>query len=196
MIDLTALKCALANMTMLDWGTVLEPPLGGVSQRIDRIGTRFSQTFRTPTMRVEADGRRAIALLQMAKQAGARVLYPQLDFNLGAPGAPVVSGAHTGGTALAINGAQPNYVVRFGQALSLTVGGRGYLHFSGAECVLDAAGAGTITLTTPMRRHLAGGEPVNLAAPVLEGWLAGTELPWSLDVARTTGLEFTVTERG
>ena len=195
MIDLTGLKCALADMQMLDWGTVLEPPLGGVSQRIDRIGTRFAQSFRTPAMRIEADGRRAIALLQMAKQQGAKVLYPQPDFNIGAPGSPVVSGAHTGGTALAITGAQPNYTVRLGQALSLTVGGRSYLHFAGAETVLNASGAGTITLTTPMRKHLAGAEPVNLAAPVMEGWLAGSELPWTLEISRSVGLEFTVTER-
>lgn len=172
-----------------------EPPLGGITQRVGRLGSRFSIEFSTPAMLVESEGRRAIALLQQAQRLGGRVLYPQVEFSVGAPGAPVVAGIHTGGTTLAVTGATPRYAIRAGQALNLTVSSRSYLYFAADNVMLDGAGTGSVPLTTPMRTHLAGGGAVNLAAPVVEGWLDGSERSWTLELARTVGLKFTITER-
>lgn len=195
MIDLTELWCNAATPKLLDWAALQEPALGGITQRVGRLGSRFAIEFGTPALDVESEGRRWIARLQSAQQLGARVLYPQLDFDVGTPGAPSVGSAHTGGKFLAVTGASPHYGVREGQALNLTVAGRMYLYFAAETAILDASGAGTILLTTPMRTFLAGGEAVELAKPVVEGWLDGTERSWTLDLARTVGLQFTVTER-
>ncbi|WP_260928222.1 hypothetical protein [Novosphingobium sp. 9] len=195
MIDLTELKCSGAVPSLMDWAALMEPALGGVTQRVGRLGARFAVQFTSPTMRMEAEGRKWIARLQRAQREGARIAYPQPDFNVGAPGVPSVSGVHTGGTSLLITGATPRYAVREGQALNLVVAGRYYLYFAAGNVKLDSSGTGTIPLTSPMRTHLAGAEAVELAKPVVEGWLDGTERSWTLDVARTVGLSFTVTER-
>lgn len=195
MIDLTGLKCSGADVTMMDWGANLDPVLGGVSQRISRLGTRFAIDFTTPLMRVEADGRKAITLLQQAKRDVARVEYPQAGFKVGSPGSPVVSGAHTGGTSLTITGATPNYAIKIGQALNITVADRAYLYFAAEAVALNGSGAGVVTLTTPMRTHLAGGEAVTLNKPVVEGFIDGDSFAWTIQLAQTVGLQFRVTER-
>lgn len=194
-IDLTSFKCSGAVPTLMDWAVLQDPALGGVTQRLGRLGSRFSIDFQTPMMKIEDEGRRAIALLQQAQRLGGRVEYPQPDFRVGAVGAPLVSGAHTGGTTLTLKGLTPRYAVRQGQALNLIVGGRYYLYFAAGNAVMDGVGAGQVILTTPMRKHMAGNERVEIAKPVVEGWLDGTERSWTLDLARTVGLQFTIAER-
>lgn len=83
----------------------------------------------------------------------------------------MVDGVHTGGTALKLKGLTPHYPVRCGQALNLIVAGRYYLYFAADNALMDSDGGGTITLTTPMRKHMAGTEAAELARPVIEGWL-------------------------
>lgn len=195
MIDLTQLKCRTPTPALMDWASLQEPALGGVTQRVGRLGTRFSIDFETPKMLVEAEGRRAIALLQMAQQQGGRVEYPQPDLRIGAVGTPLVNGAHTGGTTLRLKGLTAKYGIRQGQALNLIVSGRYYLYFAADNFVMNSAGAGVIVLTSPMRKHMTGNEAVELAVPVIEGWLDGNERSWTIDVARTTGLKFTISER-
>lgn len=195
MIDLTDLNCATASPSLMDWAALQEPALGGVTQRIARLGSRYAIDFTSPPLRIEPEGRRWIALLQQAQRSGARLAFPQVEFVVGTPGSPTVDGAHTGGTTLSIAGATPNYAIKQGQALNLTVAGRAYLYFAAATAVLDDAGAGDVMLTTPMRTHLAGGEAVELAKPVIEGWLDGTMREWPLAESRTVSLSFTVTER-
>jgi len=194
-IDLTSLRCAGATWTLLDWAALQEPALGGVTQRVGRLGARHSLDFSTPTMRIESDGRRAIALLKQAHRLGGFVRIPQVDFTVGAIGAPLVSGVHTGGLTLSVKGLTPRYAIRQDQALNITVAGRRYLYFAADVAVMNAAGAGSIPLTSPMRTHLAGNEVVELARPVIEGWLDGSERTWTLDLARTVGLQFKITER-
>lgn len=195
MIDLSDLRCNEAAPTLLDWAALMEPALGGVTQRVGRLGSRFSIQYNTPITKIEAEGRRWIARLQRAQREGGRVEFPQLDFDVGAPGSPTVSGSHTGGMTLNVTGATPHYGIREGQALNLTASGRVYLYFAADTAILDATGSGTIMLTTPMRTYLTGGEAVELAKPMIEGWLDGTERSWTIDLARTVGLQFTITER-
>lgn len=195
MIDLTGFRCAGADWSLLAWAVLQEPALGGVTQRVGRLGTRHSLAFETPAMKIEADGRRAISLLKQAQLQGGTVRVPQVDFRIGAAGTPRVNGAHTGGTTLALKGLTARYGVRQDQALSITVGGRSYLYFAADDFVMDGSGNGSIILSSPMRTHLAGNEPVEIARPVIEGWLGGNALTWTLDLARTVGLSFTITER-
>lgn len=195
MIDLTSFRCAAATWTLMDWAALQEPALGGVTQRVARLGARHSLDFETPAMKIEAEGRRAIALLKQAQRQGAIVRVPQVDFDVGAPGAAAVNGGHTGGITLHVKGLTPHYGVCHDQALNITVAGRRYLYFAADSAIMDGTGSGSITLTSPMRTHLAGNEVVNLAKPVIEGWLDGSERSWTLDLARTVGLQFTITER-
>lgn len=195
MVDLTALECQAAEPVLIRKGSILRPNGLGVDQQLNRLGDRFAIAFTAPAKHVEPNGRQWIADLQLAQQRGARVLYPQVDFSVGTPGSPTVDGAVAGGMTLPITGCTPHYSVRKGQALSLTKGDRSYLYFAAVQVILDASGEGTIPLTVMLRTMLAGGEPVNLAAPVIEGFLDGDERSWTLEASRTVGLSFTIRER-
>ncbi|WP_430635017.1 hypothetical protein [Sphingomonas hankookensis] len=70
MIDLVDVPIAEAVPRLLQWGSELTPTLGGVTQRLDRIGSRHAIDVQMPPMRIEADGRRWIARLLRAKQEG------------------------------------------------------------------------------------------------------------------------------
>jgi hypothetical protein len=181
-------------MTVMDWGAMLQPALGGPVQRIERIGSRYSIAFNVPPMHVESEGREAIALLQMALQQGALVAVPQVEFTPGMPGPGVKAAAGSAGKSLRITGATPGYTVRQGQFLNVSAGGRRYLYCAAAGVRLNAQGGGLIPLTMMLRTRLAGGEAVELALPVIEGWLDG-ELGWTLEMSRTVGLSFTCKER-
>ncbi|QIG80117.1 hypothetical protein [Stakelama tenebrarum] len=194
-VDLTAIKCREATGTLQDFGSLQEPEHGGPSFKIDRLGGGFAIALTIPYEHIEPDGRRWIARLQTARRLGARVEYPQLDLNVGAPGNPTVDGSAAGGTTLPVTGATPRYAVREGQALNVVKGGRSYLYFAAAQTILDGSGEGDILLTTPLRTQLAGGEGINLGKPILEGWLQGDNFSWTLELIRMVGLNFTLKER-
>jgi hypothetical protein len=134
-----------------------------------------------------------------AKQAGGIVAFPQVNFDVGAPGSPTVLAATGGGTSLPITGGTPGYAIREGQALTLTTGDRGYFYLAAEQVVLGSDGAGTIVLDVPLRVAAAEGDAVNLARPTIEGWISGdggdTGFGWTVADNRTVALAFTVTER-
>lgn len=196
MIDLTDARQQVSAPSLIDYGTELTPFLGGVSQRLDRLGSRHAIKVDMPPMRIEAEGRRWIARLVRAKQEGGIVEYPQVGFDVGAPGYGVtVATATAGGRTLPVTGANPHYAVREGQALTVTSGGRGYFYIATAQTILDASGAGDVVLDVPLRAAAAVGDVVNLVAPTIEGWIEGDGFGWTLDTSRTVGLSFTVRER-
>jgi hypothetical protein len=198
-IDLTYARQRCPAPSLIDNGSELTPFLGGVSQRLDRGGSRHSVKVTFPTMPIEPDGRRWISRLVRAKQEGGIVAFPQVNFDVGAPGSPNVATATGGGRSLPITGGTPGYAIREGQALTLTSGGRGYFYLAAAQTILDASGAGTITLDVPLRLAAAVGDSVNLARPTIEGWISGdggdTGFGWTVGDNRTVALAFTVTER-
>lgn len=93
------------------------------------------------------------------------------------------------------SGATAHYVVKEGQWLSVVHGGRSYLYCCTAQVVLNAAGAGFVPVDVLLRSPLSIGDPVELAAPVIEGWLAGDGYEWTIERSRTVGLTFTIAER-
>lgn len=195
MIDLGKLRIAEASPQLLDWGAVAKPILGGVSQRLRRIGARHTIEVRLAPMPIEAEGRRMIARLMQAKQLGARLRWPQVDFAVGACGSPVVRTAVTGGMTLSVTGGQAGYSFREGQWVSITHSARSYLYAVTAGIALGANGVADIPLNVPLRSALTVGDAVEVAAPVIEGWIEGDGFGWTIDAARTVGLSFAITER-
>lgn len=195
MIDLTALKGSKGSARLLDFGTLVPGVLGGVDQKLIRSGARFAVDFESVPLETGNDGRRWLALLQQAKQQGGRVIYPQLDFNIGSPGSTLANGAQTAGTTLAIKGGTPYYTIRVGQALNIVKDGRRYLYFAATQQTLNGTGNGVITLTSKMRRILAGDEVIDLKTPCVEGYIEGDEFEWQLAAERLTRLNFSIKER-
>lgn len=182
-----------ATPRLLDWGSELTPGLGGASQRMSRLGSRHALDVEMPIMRAEPDGRIWVSRLKRGKTERVLFEFPQLDLVVGSPGSPKVKTASVGGTSLPLKGLTPGYAFREGQFLSIVHGGRRYLHSAEAG-MADAAGDLTLTVTPMLRVALSVDDVVEIAKPMIEGALSGDEVAWSIDVTRTIGLAFTITE--
>jgi hypothetical protein len=193
MIEIDA-NVAGCTMRLMDFGGELSPFLGGPVQRIERLGSRFAMDIQLPPMRIEPDGRRMISQLARAKFEGVRVEIPQVDFDTGAPGSTLVDGAVPGGTSLPIKSGTAYYAIKEGQFVTVIHSGRRYVHMAAAQLILDASGEGDLTVHPMLRTPLSNNDVIEIGRPMIEGWISGNEYAWTLDMARTVGLSFTVAE--
>jgi len=194
MIDLTDLDVQVGTPALIEFGGWQVSPLGGPAQAVDFPGDRFALSITVPPMDIEPYGRRWIADLTVARKEGCFFAFPQVEFDVGAPGNTLVSGAVSGGQSLPIRGGTAAYAIRKGQWLSIIHGGRRYLHFARAQLILDAAGAGALPIFPRLRTNLVDGDVIELARPIIEGRLDGDEHSWTLDEARNVGLQFRIVE--
>ncbi len=196
MIDLPAHPSpASAEPALVDFGALLTPALGGPTQKIDRMGSRFRLAVAMPPMKGGKVGRQWIARLLQAKAEGGRMEWPLQGFDPGLPGDAVeVDGAGQAGRSLAVRGVPEGYAFREGQPVSIVTGGRHHVHFVTAEALVGATGEVTLAIEPMLRVPPADGDAVHVAKPMIEGFIDGEELPWSLSVAEFVGLSFTITE--
>lgn len=181
---------------MIDFGGELEPALGGPVQRIERMGSRFRLGVQMPPMMNGAVARSWLAKLLQAKSQGARMHFPLQGFNPGLPGSTVaVAGAGQSGRTLNVDGAPEGYVFRVGQPFNVISGGTYYLHIVTEEEIVGAPGTASLSIEPMLRVSPTDNALLELGAPMIEGYLGGGELPWSMDVASFVGLGFTITER-
>lgn len=178
----------------LDFGAWQTPAGGGTAQRLDRNGSRFAIDIVTPNLKPEPDGR--IWVSRMVQGVNATVLYafPQPGLRVGAPGSPIVAGAGQAGMFLAVRGFTPRYTVREGQFFSMITGGQRFLYMATAGVMADGGGLARVPIWPPLRRSPADGDVCEFARPMIEGALSGNEKGWTLVIARTQGLQLTVTE--
>lgn len=186
--------CRTASPRLLDWGADLIPPLGGAVQRISRLGSRYALDVEMPPMPAEPTGRIWVSRLKRGKTNRVVFPFPQLDINIGAPGTPLVKTAATGGTSFALKGLTPYYAIREGQFFSVIHGGRRYLHSADAQVIADAAGDATLTITPMLRTAVSVDDVVEIAVPIMEGYIEGDDFGWNIDTARWIGLSFSVVE--
>ena len=147
-----------AKPRLIDFGGLLTPTLGGPSQRLNRLGSRFAVDFEMPPMWTEPDGRIWVSRLARALTEGAIMRWPQPDLKMGAPGAIVTDGGGQLGTTLNIRAGTPNYVIREGQFFSIVSAGRRYLHAAAAQGLLDGDGKAALPIwpmlrVSPQRRR-------------------------------------------
>lgn len=171
----------------------LEPTFGGPVTRVRRLGTRWAFDVELPPM-MYADAMAWVAALSSAEADTVLLSLPQPGFNVGSPGAPLVAGAGQLGSLLNLDGFEP-YTAKAGQWFSLIMGGRRYVHQVAAD-MTAASGAMTGLKINPMlRRSPADNTVAEFAQPKVEGFLSGRDTSWTVDVARTVGLSFTISER-
>lgn len=192
-VDLTALPIAACTPTLMEFGGLLTPALGGPVQRIDRLGSRWAFAFETASMPVEPAGRQWAARLARAKREGALLRITQPGLVIGTPGTPVVATNIASGRLVGLSGLTAGYVVREGQWISLVVGGQRYA--DQVTTAATASGSGTVTLQLQnlLRVPLAGGEVVEIASPKVEGWIEG-DFGWDVPKSRMARFGFTVRE--
>lgn len=178
---------------MLDYGGILRPTLGGPDQRLNRLGNRFYLDVTLPPMTYD-DGRIWIADLIRGQTEGVIFPWPQVEFDIGAPGNPLVNGAGQIGTTLSMDGFTPSYAVRKGQFLTIVSGGRRYLHIFTAQAVASTTGTLSASVAPMLRISPADNSSVIVRAPAIEGFIEGNERSWNISAARHVGLQFRITE--
>jgi hypothetical protein len=184
-----------ASPSLIDFGMILRPATGAAAGRIDRKGSRYRVGVSYPPMKVEvADV--FVARLLRAKSEGLRIPYPLLR-SQGSPGSPVVDGAGQSGTTLNLRGLNPGYAIKEGFWLSIVdASGQHYLHNVHTPVMVGAGGTATIGITPELRVPFADGATVNLAVPMIEGFVVGNEWGWAIPVNRLIAIEFEMEEAG
>lgn len=182
----------------LDWGGTHVSPVGGSTQHVSRVGSRSSFDVSLPVMKMEPLGRIWVNRLKMAKDQK-RCLFEifQVGFNVGAPGAPVVDGATAiaNSSIIPARGFEPGYHIREGQWFSaVDAAGRRYLHTVDEDILVGVDGLAQLPVTPMLRASFLDGATLEFDVPLLDGSISGDELSWTIDVAKTVGLQFTVTE--
>lgn len=182
--------------TLMDYGGIIRPATGGAAQRIDRAGSRFRMDFTFPPMPSAETGRVFVSRLLRAKSEGIRIEFPLASSQQGAPGVPLVNGAGQSGTTIVLDGLAPYYLAREGYWLSISNGTRLYLHNVTAPAAADGSGNMTLAITPALRFPFADNAVVELAHPIVDGFVVGEEWAWQLDLAHHIGLSVTVEEWG
>lgn len=180
---------------LLDFGGIITPPLGGEAQRLNRLGNRWGIKVQLPVMKIEPDGREWIAALNEGLTDTVLFPFPQVDFAVGTPGATLVNGASQTGSTLNLDGFTASYALRRGQFFSVIVSARRYLYQVRTAINASAGGVAALPITPMIRKSPADNAVCEFAAPMIEGFLLGDGREWTVDIARTVGLEFTIVER-
>lgn len=183
---------APASMTvaLISTKNTLTPATGGDEQEIRRKGSKYALTFSLPVITysqsmdwsdLHAEGETVVM----------RVFQP--GFDTGNPGAPLVKGADQIGSTLIVDGLTPGYVICKGQFLSIKTGGQRFLYRARAD-VIASGGEAVIQLGTLLRRPPADNAVVEIAQPMIEGFVRDLG-EWTVGVDRLVSLQFTVRER-
>jgi hypothetical protein len=174
-IDLTGLPEHDSQMIPVEFGGVVQSPLGGAAMNLRRLGDRWSMQVTTAALPMEPDGRRWAARLTRARRCGAVMPIELEGFAPGLVGAPVIAADTRSGRVLTLSGLRANYVVREGQWLSIIHGGR-RVHTDQvlAQVVADGSGNATIEMQNLLRTGLHPGDVVELARPMIQGLFKDT----------------------
>lgn len=177
----------------VDFGGTLQGPLGGAGQRVNRPGNRWRALVEMPEM-TPAQARAWAAALTQGLRLGVIWKIRQVGLPVGAPGMPLVAGASQAGSTLAVDGLTPAYGWRPSQWITVETGGRGYLYQLSASGTADTAGEADLPVEPPLRVSPADNDPIEIAAPYIEGLLEGAP-GWQIDARRlVNGFAFSVIE--
>ena len=187
-----------ATPTLVSKATEMSGPLGGPTQRVLRVGSRFKIDFTFAPM-VYDDARQWLARLVAAEATPAAMLFPQRGFHPVSPGPVVVNGAQTSttntGGVLAMRGGLAAFELVSGQFfhLAASADGRRYLHQLRDDAVIGADGTATLAVQPPLRVVPADGDQLEFVNPVVEGFIT-MGWTWSIEWLNRVGLKFTLVE--
>ena len=191
------------SVHMLDWGNELVPTLGGPTVRLDRMGNRHSADFTLPPMNA-AQAMAWCQRLKRGKSARVRMPFTQPGFTPFVSPVIYASASLTGGSSLPVQNVFAPNTFKEGQFLSVYRGSldQYFLYSIDADVAIantgGGVGSGTLSITPPLRTPVgaagAGGDTIFVNSMVIEGYLSGNSVDWTIDVAQFYGLAFTVTE--
>ena len=179
-----------ATPRFIGFGIDATPALGGVTQRIARLGSRWSVTLDFPAVTGQYAGAFRAALIK-ARSSGStiRVRWPQAglrDF-----GKPLVNGATQTGFALACD-AFTGGTIPAGTFFSFEVSSRSYL-YQISDDISIVSGSASLPIS-PMIRVSPADNTALQFSPIIEGWLSGNDQEWTFERIAWEGFQITVTE--
>nr|WP_047166907.1 hypothetical protein [Sphingomonas sp. Y57] len=177
----------------LDWGGVISSPLGGVDQKLNRLGDRFTIDVTMNTMPTAEDATAWVAALIQAQKDGGIFPWPQA-ISVNGSGDAVIDGPGQAGTTLKLRGLSSGRTFLRGQFISVVHGGRRYLHIIAAAGVANGSGKVSLLVEPMLRVAYSDGAVVEIDEPKIEGFLEGNRRDWTIDVAMNIGLQFRITE--
>lgn len=187
----------MAVPRLLDFGVIAQPPLGGVEQRISRLGSRWAVDFTDLPSMNSVYGQALMAARFKARASGSTVscAWPQPAFAT-AIGTPLVDGAAQAGTTLNIKGLTPGTTgIKSGLFFSLSVSSRNYLYCVTADATADGAGKAALSIAPMLRASPADAAAISFAAPTIEGFIQGQVEQWQLAMRTSLAIApFTIQE--
>jgi hypothetical protein len=171
----------------------LEPTFGGPTTRVQRLGSKWAADVTLPPLSYE-DAMAWVAALTRAEGDTVILDLPQPDFQIGNPGDVRVNGANQQGLLLNLDGFNP-YTAKAGQWFNLIIGGQRYLYQVAVDRTAAGGAMSPLQISPMIRRSPPDNALADFATPKIEGFLSGRETTWTIEVARTVGLQFTITER-
>ncbi len=175
---------ASTEITLKSSATQHNPTLGGPSQRIARMGDRWSYKVDVAPMRTRQAGPFVTALLAGLSE---KVLIEvrQTGVDLTAYSSGTVTGAASGRTLVHSGGGPTKFV---GQFFSVVKNGVRYLH------QITAVAGSTLTFLPMLKVGLTGGETLEFGSPKLEGFIDGNSQSWTVGRVANLGTSFVVVE--
>ncbi|WP_260581203.1 hypothetical protein [Sphingopyxis sp. PET50] len=180
--------------TLIDFGGVLRPPLGGPIQRINRLGNRYRVDVGLPPIENHDLGRVVVSRLLRAKTEGLRIEWQLVGVDQGSPGFPVVDGPDQAGAAIQLKGIRTGYGASEGYWLSIESGGQHYLYCTTAPAKEDGSGGIELGLVPHLRVSPGDEDAVHLQKPMIEGLVVGDEWSWDYSLEHHVGIQFSIEE--
>ncbi len=187
-----------ASFALVSKATEMSGPLGGPTQRVLRVGSRFKVDYQFPPMPYD-QGRQWLARLIAAEASPAAILFPQRGFRPVSPGPVVVNGPQTSttntGGVLNVRGGLAGFELVSGQFfhLNASADGRRYLHQLRDDAAIGGDGTATLAIQPPLRVIPADGDTLEFVNVMIEGFVS-MNWSWSIALVRRVGLKFTVIE--
>lgn len=169
------------------------PELGTSDQRFPRMGSRYALDVKLQPLSYEA----AQEFADLDDETG-EVAYPipQIGFDTGAPGSAItVDGSGQSGSVLSLKGLTPQYLFRKNQWISVVTGGRRYCYRVRTATVASAGGTAALPLRTMLRKPHINGDAVEVARPLMEGYVTIPDDAWRMDGDLHVHLSFSLKER-
>jgi len=176
-------KAASASPYLIDFGGVVAGSLGGPDQRVNRLGMRWGCEYQLPPMKGE-EARVWVARLLRGSRERASYYFPQPGVLHPTPSAGIAAAAVAQAEIIRLTVGQ--YLE--GHFFSVVRSGRRYVH------QITTEGADFVGIQPPLRVSLTGGEPVSFRDCMIEGFVKGNQLGWTVDNAKIYGLTFRIEE--
>ncbi len=157
--------------------------LGGPTQRVARLGDKWSYTVDLRPMHAWQSRPLIVRLLQGLSD---RVLCPVMVSGIDLRGQTDLNAVSGAGRSIVVTGSTTGKSE--GQFFSLVKDGVRYLH------MVVSAADNALTFMPALKVQITGGEILEFAEPKIEGFLSGNEQGWTTGMVGNVGMTFRIEE--